>query len=76
MKTMIRKAQGTACPASAIPIEHRKPEDVVDAGVKSAVSSEDTVAFLVYACNTVPIIKPIVIMFLRQFIQRNSGGDE
>jgi hypothetical protein len=73
---MIREAKEAPCPASAVPIERRSPEEIVDAGVKAAVESGDTVAFLVYACNAVPIIKPIVKMFIAQFLRRNSCGDE
>ena len=76
LTTMILKAREAPCPASTVPIERREPEEVVDAGVKAAVSSDDTVAFLLYACNTVPIIKPIVKMFVAQFLKRNSRDEK
>lgn len=50
LKTMIKEAQSTPCNAGEIPIEQRTPAQIIDAGVKAAVSSDDCVAFLIQLC--------------------------
>lgn len=67
---MIRDARTAPCAASLVPAADRSPEQVIDAGVKAAVSSDDCVAFLLHACKTIPILKPIAKMFVAQFLAR------
>lgn len=72
LKAMIREAQAVPCPAREIPAAERTPDQVVDAGVKAVVHSPDAVALALHACNVVPILKPVMKMFIAQFVKRNS----
>ena len=67
---MILEAKAAPCPASSVALADRSPEEIVDAGVKAAVTSDDCVAFLLYACNKIPILKPIAKTFVAQFLAR------
>jgi hypothetical protein len=77
---MIEAARQTPCPASEVPIHERTPEQIADAGIKASLSSEDCVAFLISAYQTVPLIKPVVKMYVSQYLRRNrrenTGGNQ
>lgn len=74
--SMIRQARAAPCEALETPVSERSPDQIVDAGVKAGVSSDDCVAFLVYACDAVPILKPVIKMFVGQFLRRNAVPGE
>lgn len=71
---LIAQARGTRCEACEKDVLARDTTETIDAGIHGMVNNVDIVACMLAVAETVPVLKSIGKMFLRQYLARQSAG--